>query len=296
MAEHLTKEDLRGVIPPIVSTFDDNGELDLGLFEREIEFMRLSGIEVVLVGGSTGEGASLTPEELATLARVAADGGLRVIAGIITTNTRDAATRAVLASAAGASALLVAPPIYVRPSDVGLETYVADIAEAGRLPILFYNHFFYEASVVRRIAELPVVIGVKEASVDVIGELVQVAGDHITVAAGIDPTPLAGLVLGADAVIAGVNAVAPSQAMAVYEAFAVGDLGLARDLLQRIAPLARLMTEPVDFPAAVKFAINAAGRDVGRPRLPFQPVSSEKGGLIREALRYAGILDLASVV
>ena len=296
MAEPLTKEDLRGVIPPIVSTFDDGDDLALGLFEREVEFMRRSGIEVVLVGGSTGEGSVLTPEELASLTRVAADGGLRVIAGIITTNSRDAARRAVLAGAAGACALLVAPPIYVRPSEVGLETYLVDITDAAGLPIVFYNHFFYEASVLRRIAELPAVIGIKEASVDVIGELVQVAGDHISVAAGIDPTPLAGLVLGAGAVIAGVNAVVPSQAIAVYDAFATGDLGLARELLDRMAPLARLMTEPVDFPAAVKFAINATGRDVGRPRLPFQPVSSEKGGLIREALKHAGILDLASVV
>jgi 4-hydroxy-tetrahydrodipicolinate synthase len=221
------------VIPPVVSTFDAKEDLDLELFAREVEFMRDSGVALVAVGGSTGEGSSLTPEELADLVEAAVKGGLGVMAGIITTTTRDAIRRGALAREAGASALLVAPPIYVQPTETGLESFLVDLGQAADLPIVFYNHFFYTASVLRRIAALPEVIGIKEAAVDVIGELCQTVGDEVTVAAGIDPVPLAGLVVGAKAVIAGVNAVIPRQATAVFDAFVSGDLDGARELLDR---------------------------------------------------------------
>jgi 4-hydroxy-tetrahydrodipicolinate synthase len=293
MADRLVKEDVHGVIPPVVSTFDANEDLDVELYAREIEFMRDSGVELAAVGGSTGEGSSLTPEELAALVEVAVGGGVRVMAGIITTTTRDAIRRGVLAREAGASALLVAPPIYVQPSEAGLESFLADLGQAAELPIVFYNHFFYPASVLRRIAVLPDVIAIKEAAVDVIGELCQLAGDDVTVAAGIDPVPIAGLAVGAKSVIAGVNAVIPSQAIAVFNAFDSGDLDGARELLGRMAPLARLMTEPLDFPASVKFAINASGREVGSPRRPAQPLTSAQGKAITEALAHVGVAALA---
>jgi 4-hydroxy-tetrahydrodipicolinate synthase len=293
MAGALSKEELHGVIPPVVSTFDANEDVDLELFGHEIEFMRDSGVELVAVGGSTGEGSSLTPEELACLVEVAVRSGLRVMAGIITTTTRDGIRRGALAREAGASALLAAPPIYVQPTGAGLESFLVDVGQAAELPIVFYNHFFYPASVLRRLAALPQIIGIKEAAVDVIGELCQVAGDDVTVAAGIDPVPLAGLAVGAKAVIAGVNAVIPRQAVEVFNAFESGDLDSARELLDRIAPLARLMTEPLDFPASVKFAINASGREVGTPRRPAQPLTSGQAKAIGDALARAGVADVA---
>jgi 4-hydroxy-tetrahydrodipicolinate synthase len=295
MAAPLSKEELHGVIPPVVSTFDSKEDLDVELFGREIEFMRAEGVDLVVVGGSTGEGSSLTPEELARLVDVAVRGGLRVMAGIITTTTRDAIRRAALAREAGAAALLAAPPIYVQPTGAGLESFLVDVGQAVELPIVFYNHFFYPASVLRRLAALPEIIGIKEAAVDVIGELCQLTGDEVTVAAGIDPVPLAGLAVGAKAVIAGVNAVIPRQAIAVFDAFDSGDLAGARGLLDRMAPLARLMTEPLDFPASVKFAINASGREVGTPRLPAQPLTSVQASAISDALARAGVADVPDV-
>jgi 4-hydroxy-tetrahydrodipicolinate synthase len=291
MAAPLSMGDLRGAIPPAVSTFDAQEDLDLVLFEREMAFMQRSGVDVVAIGGSTGEGSSLTAEEVASLTRVARDQGLRVIAGIITTNTRDAVQRGILASAAGASALLVAPPIYVQPTDAALESFLVDISAAAQLPIVFYDHFFYSPSVLRRVAALPEVIGIKEASVDVIGELAQMAGDQVSIAAGIDPAPIAGLAVGASCVIAGVNAVVPGLAIALFNAFDSGELSAARELLDQIGPLARLMTQPLDFPASVKFAINLTGREVGNPRLPFQPVGETAGAAIKEALAHSGVLD-----
>jgi 4-hydroxy-tetrahydrodipicolinate synthase len=295
MATPLTKNELRGVIPPMATAFDARQDVDLALFEREVAYMQEAGVQIAVVGGSTGEGAMLNPEELASLTEVAADGGLHAIGGIVTTNTRDAVQRARLAGAAGASALLVAPPIYVEPTETALEHYLVDIAEAAQLPIVFYNHYFYTTPVLRRLAALPEVIGIKESTVSVIAELAELAGDDIAVSAGIDPTPLAGLIVGATSVIAGVNAVIPREATEVFKAFEDGDLERARELLARIAPLARLMTQPLDFPACVKFAINAMGREVGDPRLPCQPVSATAGEPIREALKTARVLQPESV-
>lgn len=295
MSQALTKAELRGVIPPMATPFDARQDVDLALFEQEVAYMRRVGVEAAVIGGSTGEGAMLSPDELASLTEMAAEGGLRAIGGIVTTSSRDAMHRARLVGAAGASAMLVAPPIYLEPTEAALERYLVDIAEAASLPIVFYNHYFYGTPVLLRLAALPEVIGIKEAAVSVIGELAQIAGGDVAIAAGIDPTPLAGLVAGATSVIAGVNAVIPREAGEVFRAFDTGDVDRAQELVLRIAPLARLMTQPLDFPACVKFAINAMGREVGDPRLPAQPLDPAKGEAIRGALATAGAIEAANV-
>jgi len=288
---NLTKDDVRGIIVPIASAFDAAGEIDLKRFEAEVSVMNEAEVDHIIVGGSTGEGAVLSPDELAKLVDVAARNGRGgAIAGILPTSTRDAILRARHACDAGASALLVAPPIYAVPNDEALVRFLDDVSVGSGLPIVFYNHFDAGITSLRRVAKLDGVIAIKDASVVKIAELVQYESEHIAVAVAIDPVPLSGFAIGATASITGVNAVLPAQCVEVYRAFMSGDLAQARRISDTIAPLARLLVVPHNFPAPVKYAINLLGREVGEPRAPYVTDGPAQEEDIRAALVHAGAL------
>jgi 4-hydroxy-tetrahydrodipicolinate synthase len=291
-SETLKREEIRGIIPPLVSTFGANGELDLARFEGELRFMEEVGVRLAIVGGSTGSGDELTPNELESLVGTAtSQSSLRVIAGVITTTTKDAIRRGVAARDAGACALMLGPPIYNTPSQAGLDRYVEDVARATDLPIVYYNHFFSPASVMQRIAGLANVICLKEVALEVVAELVQTVGGKVAIAAGADAVNIASFLLGANATISGINTVIPRQYIEIYQAHLAGDYRLGRELTERIGPIAREMTKPVNFPARVKYAINLLGRDVGAPRAPSGDLDEEDKRNIRAALKTAGLLS-----
>lgn len=287
----MTKDDLRGVIVPIATPFDPLGETDVKRFADEVYYMHEAGVKHIAIGGSTGEGASLTPDELAQLVGVAVQSRLvDVIAGVLPTCTRDATNRARLAAEAGAVALLVSPPIYIVPDDAALVRYLDDVAASSGLPIIFYNHFDAGIETLRRVAKVPSVIGVKDANIVNIDELVRRESDQIAVAVAIDPAPLSGYAIGATASVAGINAVLPAQCVAMHDAFSAGDLAEARRISDLIAPLAGLLVVPTNFPAPVKYAINLLGRDVGEPRAPYRTAGPAQEEALRDALVFAGVL------
>jgi 4-hydroxy-tetrahydrodipicolinate synthase len=290
-SEPLKQEEIRGIIPPLVSTFGVDGELDLARFAAELEFMEELGIRLAVVGGSTGSGDELTPEELGSLVETATSkSSLRVIAGVITTSTKHAIRRGITARDAGACALMLGPPIYNTPSPAGLDRYIRDVVHATSLPIVYYNHFFSPASVMQRIAGLDGVICLKEVALEVVAELVQTVGDKVVIAAGADAVNVASFLLGADAAISGINTVIPKQYIEIYQAHLDRDYSLARELTERIGPIAREMIKPVNFPARVKYAINLLGRDVGEPRAPSGDLDEADKKNIRIALKTAGLL------
>ncbi|MDG4900872.1 MULTISPECIES: dihydrodipicolinate synthase family protein [unclassified Mesorhizobium] len=291
MATVLQKDEIKGIIPPLVSTFRPDGDLDLDLFKGELRFMESAGIRLAVVGGSTGSGDELSAEELELLVETAtANSKLRVIAGIITTTTRDAIKRGLLAKQAGACALMLGPPIYNTPSGEGLDKFIQDVGAATSLPIIYYNHFFNPPAVMQRVAQLPEVICVKEVALEPVTELVQTVGDRVAIAAGADSVNIASFLFGAQASISGINTVIPKQYGEIFAAHAAGDYVLGRKLTDKIAPLAREMTKSVNFPARIKFAINAQGRKVGEPRKPNGNLAKQDQENILKALKLAGLL------
>jgi len=292
MIPSLEKSEFRGVIPPLVSTFDDREDIDLERFSCELHYMRDVGIKVAVVGGSTGEGDTLKPEEVASLVESAASQKLRAIAGIITTTTRDAIHRGVLARDAGACAIMLAPPIYFMASDEALDNYLRDVASGTGLPIVFYNAFASKPALLRRLAAIPGVIAIKEPSVESVAELVQTIGARVPIAIGSDTANLAGLALGAHAVVSGINTVIPKECLEIYLACERGDYVTARKILDRTAQLHRLLAVLMNFPSRVKYAVNLQGRDVGNARRPNAPLSHEDQVAIRNELEKIGLLRL----
>jgi 4-hydroxy-tetrahydrodipicolinate synthase len=290
MTNNLSKNEIRGIIPPLVSPFTIDGDLDLKLFEKELRFMESVGIQLAIIGGSTGSGDELSPEELGSLVETATKKSkIRVIAGIITTTTLDAIRRGKIAAAAGASALMLGPPIYTTPSEDGLDGFINDVHEATSLPIIYYNHFFSPPSLMRHVANLPGVICVKEVALEPVAELVQTVGYKVAIAAGADAVNIASFLLGADASISGINTVIPKEYQEIFAAHENNDYAKGRELTEKIAPLAREMIKGVNFPARVKFAINQLGREVGYPRKPSGNLAKADQDNIIAALKFAGL-------
>ncbi|TIS81778.1 MAG: dihydrodipicolinate synthase family protein, partial [Mesorhizobium sp.] len=179
---------------------------------------------------------------------------------------------------------------YNTPSGDGLDKFIQDVGAATSLPIIYYNHFFNPPAVMQRVAQLPEVICVKEVALEPVTELVQTVGDRVAIAAGADSVNIASFLFGAQASISGINTVIPKQYGEIFAAHAAGDYVLGRKLTDKIAPLAREMTKSVNFPARIKFAINAQGRKVGEPRKPNGNLAKQDQENILKALKLAGLL------
>jgi 4-hydroxy-tetrahydrodipicolinate synthase len=301
MSKMLTKNDVFGIIPPLVTPFTKDGAIDQASFISELHYAAEFEIHGVAVGGSTGEGQSLSPEECAGLVRIARaelSDELPVIAGIITTNTRDAVRRAILAGSAGASAVMVTPPIYGSCSQDGLFGFYSEICEGGGLPVVLYNVVSgspLTPQVTTHLAEIPGVIATKESSagsLETLDLLLRDLSDRLAVTWAQDELMVPGYALGAVGSISAINAVLPYHSVRAFDAVRAGDLQSAVRLHRQLTAVARLFVGP-NKPALVKAAINLQGRSAGFARRPFIPPSPEVERQLSECLQ-AIELPLAS--
>ncbi|WP_316980296.1 dihydrodipicolinate synthase family protein [Shumkonia mesophila] len=297
MVRPLTKEDVRGIFPPLVSPFTENEELDLAALRTEVEFNLSLGVTGVCVGGSTGEGHAIEPQEIGLLVKTAQDvvrGKIPVIAGIITTSTREAVKRGKIARDAGAQALMVTPPIYQICSDDGLFDYYATIHSETGLPIIVYNVLTdvpVTPALMRRLAAAPEVglIATKESiggSLETLGELIATIGDKISVTWAHDWLLYPGLALGATGSISGAAAILPRHSLILWDALQRSDIRRAQELHFAVTDVCSQISR-FNWPAGVKLSINMQGRRVGPCRSPFNKVPPEQAERIRAALKRA---------
>ena len=279
----LTKDGVHGIMTPLVTPFTEREDLDEAAFRREVGLMLDLGVHGLVVGGSTGEGHALTPEELGRLTIVAASearGNVPVVAGVITTCTRDAVRRGRVAKEAGADGLMVTPIIYQVPSDDGLFDYYDRIWREVGLPLIIYNvvpRVPVSPRLLRRLVSIEGLVGIKESiggNLDTLSEMVRTVGDKISVTWAQDPLLFAGFALGATGSISGINAVLPQLSLDLWHAVERNDLNTARKIHYRMLPVAQAMGLD-NWPARVKELVNLQGRNVGPARRPFIPVTEE---------------------
>lgn len=287
---------LHGVVPPVVTPFGSDGEIDEELFRAELRYHREAGVHGVSVAGSTGEGNALSTGEHERVFELAVDevgDDLPVAAGIITTSAREAVAKAEAARRAGADYLQVTPPHYQTPSDDGLVAFFAALGEVG-LPILVYDvieHVDVDADLLARIAdEVPELYGIKQSGGDVHGvaNVVHALGDDLCVMSALDDVLYPTYVLGVDGAIAGVNAIVPRVSVDLWEAAGDGDHERARRLHEATLPLARaaVWDYPVNFPGGVKAAIDLLGREPGVARTPMHVPDDDRLERIEAAIEH----------
>ncbi len=290
----------RGAMTAIVTPFLDDGAVDLATFETLVSWQIACGIHGLVPCGTTGEGATLRPEEHALLIETTvrtASGRVPVLAGCGTNDTKTTIAGAERAAKAGADGLLVVTPYYNKPNRSGMEAHFAAIARAVDLPIVAYNvpgrtgqNLGVEQTLA--LSEIPGVVGVKEAA----GNLEQLAAivagrpRGFAVLSGDDALALPAMALGADGVISVVSNEAPRLMSEMIEAARDGDFARGRAIHYLLRPLMNAnFVESNPVPAKVALAL--MGRCGETVRSPLGPAEAGTRRLIDEALRHAGLFE-----
>ena len=301
----LTPENVLGVMPPMITPFNEKEELDEEALIREISYHLDIGITGLILGGSTGEGATVTPEELQRICRIAVqevNGKIPVIAGIIPDSTREAVKKGHLVQDVGVDGLMVTPTHYHIPTEDGIVEYYSTIGKEVGLPIIIYNVVPIvplSADIIARLADVSEVIGIKQSigdgtaspggQVEILSEILDRVGNKISVLASYDPLLFPGLVLGAKGTIGAINTILPELCVQLYNAVQADEIEDALELNRKIFPVS-MQIKSTNWASRVKAAINLQGRDVGLARSPMMPLSDEEKEDMVLALRAAGVI------
>ena len=276
-----------GVNPALVTPFARDQSLDEEAFRNLIRHV-LPHVDGLVPCGTTGEFNYLTPEENRQLVQIAVEeaGGKPVIAGTGAAGTRQAIELARNAQEAGASACLIVCPYFLHPSDKGIFQHYYAIAKAlPKMPIILYNipqvvDAYLPRRVVEDLADIPNIVGLKDSSGNLTYtmEVLEYAGDRISVLVGHDEVVLNALAGGASGMILASAQVYPDIWQRVLHAMSNGDLEAARALQRQVQKLSRIFCR-YGGGVAVKQALRMMGVDAGRPRSPLKSVG---GALLHE--------------
>jgi 4-hydroxy-tetrahydrodipicolinate synthase len=282
IGRHVAK--LSGYAPALPTPFDDNGDVDGEAFERLCDLQITCGATALVVCGTTGEASTLTPEEQGGLIRIAvavSRGRVPVIAGAGSNATDHAIASAKDAEAIGADAVLSVVPYYNKPAQAGLYAHFREIAASTGLPMLLYDVPSRTAcgladGTIARLAELPRIIGLKDASGDATrpSRLRTLVGPDFRLLSGDDALGLAFLAQGGDGCISVTSNVVPGLCRNMFLAWRQGPATRAQRLARPIAQLtAALFCET--NPVALKYALSLFGLMSPRVRLPLVELSDQ---------------------
>jgi 4-hydroxy-tetrahydrodipicolinate synthase len=286
-----------GVIPAVVTPFDDSGSVDTTALATTAGELMDDGVTGLVGTGTMGEAQSLSAAErrlvLETLVG-AADGRVPVTAGISSETPALSIGYAADAAAAGASALMMLPALGYAGDAREIEAFYRTVATATELPIMAYNNpkasgTDMRPELVARLADIDGVVAVKECSGDArrIAETLN-AVDGFEVLVGGDDWALEGFCAGATGWIAGVANVAPRECVELFRLCREGRLEEARLVYARILPLARLDMHPklVQF---FKAAMDLVGRRGGPCRPPRLELTEGERRVVEDAVRALGV-------
>jgi 4-hydroxy-tetrahydrodipicolinate synthase len=289
---------LQGAMTAIVTPFLPEGGLDLPSLEALARWQVEQGIRGLVPCGTTGEGATLNDEEkrevFETVIR-AAGGKVPVIAGVGSNSTRATLASARMAVEAGADALLVVTPYYNKPNRSGMIAHYEAVAGATDLPVVVYNvpgrtGQNLGAELILRLAQIPGIVAVKEASgdLDQIAAIIEGRPDRFALLSGDDALTLPTIALGAEGVISVVSNEAPGEMAELVEAASKGDFETARRLHYQLLPLMRANFAETN-PVPVKTAMALLGRCGADLRPPLGPALERTTELLRDVLKKAGL-------
>ncbi len=275
-----------------------NGEVDFDAIGRLVDLQVEAGTTCLCPVGTTGESPTVSHEEheriIAAVVEAAA-GRVKVMPGTGSNSTSEALRLTRFAARSGADAALVVAPYYNKPTQEGIYQHYQALAEAVDLPICVYNipgrtGKNIEPETIIRMAELPNISMVKEAtgSMDQASQIL--SATDLTVLSGDDSLTLPLLAIGGRGVISVVGNMVPGDVVAMLQAFEAGNLTEARRWHQKLFPLCRDMLSLATNPIPIKAAMKLLGRDTGELRLPMTPLDADQEARLRQTLSAYGLL------
>lgn len=288
------------VLTAMVSPFDADGALDLDVAQELATHLVDLGNDGLIVNGTTGESPTTTDAEKADLVRavVAAVGDrATVVAAAGTYDTAHSVHLAKACEAEGAHGLLVVTPYYSRPPQAGLEAHFTAVADATSLPVVLYDIpprsvVPIEWATLRRLADHPNIVAVKDAKGDLAAIVEVLAKTDLAFYSGSDENNLALLAMGAAGIVSVVGHVAGREYAEMVRAIDAGDLPTARSIERRLLPAFRGIMGPRSQGAIMaKAALELIGVLPGRTtRLPLLPAGDEQVAELRTQLAESGLM------
>ena len=286
-----------GMATAIVTPMTATG-IDYDALARFLEFQIENGINAIVVMGTTGENATIEPEDQARIIRFTVEkvaGRVPVIAGTGTNNTEHVLHNTRNACAAGADAVLVVTPYYNKATQNGLYTHFKTVADTSTVPVILYNvpgrtGCNLLPRTVARLAEHPNIVGIKEATGNMaqMVEIMHLCGDKIDVYSGEDALTVSMMAMGAAGTISVLSNVAPKEAVAMTDACKAGDYKTAAKWQCDLLPLINALFSEVN-PIPAKAAVSAMGFGQENLRLPLTPMEDATRAKLYEEMRKLGI-------
>jgi 4-hydroxy-tetrahydrodipicolinate synthase len=287
-------KDLGRLLTAMVTPFDEKGEVDYAQARKLALALIKSGSDGLVVSGTTGESPTLLhEEELRLFAEVKSAVGTHgsVIAGTGSNSTAEAIAATMGAEKAGVDACLLVTPYYNKPSQDGLFAHFKAIAESTPLPCILYNvpsrtvvNLSPETAI--RLSQIKNIVGIKEASGNLadIARIISNAKKGFTVWSGNDSDTLPILAMGGYGVISVASHLVGKQMREMIDSYLAGKIDKAAALHLRLMPLFNAMFV-VSNPVPIKYALNALGFKVGKPRLPLCEPDTKSAALITDTLK-----------
>ncbi|MGQ0596018.1 4-hydroxy-tetrahydrodipicolinate synthase [Aquabacterium sp.] len=288
-----------GSIVALVTPMHADGSVDYDSLRKLIDWHIAEGTNCIGVVGTTGESPTVNVEEHREIIRVAVEqaaGRVPIMAGAGANSTQEAIELSEYAKKVGADCTLQVVPYYNKPTQEGIYQHFKAIVEAVDIPVVLYNvpgrtvaDMLPETTL--RLAQLPGVIGVKEATgnLERAAWLIKQAPKGFSIYSGDDPTAVALMLLGGHGNISVTANVAPRGMADLCKAAMAQDAKTAVALHMKLLPLHKqLFVEPNPIP--VKWALTRMGKVGGTLRLPLTPLSESAQTVVETALRDAGVL------
>ncbi|MBQ7801065.1 MAG: 4-hydroxy-tetrahydrodipicolinate synthase [Oscillospiraceae bacterium] len=286
-----------GMATAIVTPMTETG-IDYDALGRLIEFQIESGINAIVVMGTTGENATIEPADQKEVIRYTVEKvahRVPVIAGTGTNNTEHVLANTRNACEVGADAVLVVTPYYNKATQAGLIKHFTMIADESTVPVVLYNvpgrtGVNLLPKTVAVLAEHPNIVAIKEAtgSMAQMVELKALCGDKIDIYSGEDALTVPMMAMGGKGTISVLSNVVPAQCVAMTDACKAGDFAAAADWQCKLLPLTNALFSQVN-PIPVKAAVSAMGFGAEVLRLPLTPMEEPQRSAMFDEMRKLGI-------
>jgi 4-hydroxy-tetrahydrodipicolinate synthase len=290
-------EEFAGLSVAIVTPFKNN-KVDYDRFQEQIEFQIKAGTTAIVPVGTTGESPTLSFEEHENVLKAAVEaaaGKIKVLAGTGANCTQEALDLTRFAKKAGVDAAMIVAPYYNKPTQEGFYQHFKVLAESVDLPICIYNipgrsAKNIEPETIIRLAAIPNIAIIKEATGSMDQTSAIIANTDLTVLSGDDSLTLPLLALGARGVVSVVGNIIPKDMIELCKAVERKDGDAARKMHYKTFALCRDMLSLSTNPIPVKSAMAMLGRDTGEMRLPMTPLTDAEQAKLRTTLMAYGLL------
>ena len=294
----MKKTIFQGMATAMVTPMDARGDIDYEAMGRFIDWQIDSGINALVVMGTTGENATIEPEDQTEVIRFTVErtaGRIPVIAGTGTNNTEHVLRNTREACRVGADAVLVVTPYYNKATQNGLIRHFYTVADASTVPVIVYNvpgrtGVNIQPKTLAALAEHPNIAAIKEASGNMaqMVEMAALCADKVDIYSGEDALTVPMMAMGAKGTISVLSNVVPRESVAMTDACLAGDYRTAAAWQCKLLPLINALFSEVN-PIPAKAAAAAMGFGEDYLRLPLTPMEEAARCKLYEEMRKLGI-------